>query len=618
VTRSTNTYDLIVVGAGHAGCEAALAASRLGVSTALVTLNLDEIGRMPCNPSIGGPGKSQLVREIDALGGEMAQMTDAAMIHIRILNTSKGAAMQVRRAQVDRTRYKSAWKRTLEHAPNLSIIEGMVDRLVVERHRVAGVTLREGLELRGRAVIVAVGTFLNGRILLGKATYAAGRSGEPPAAALAKSLQDLGFALRRLKTGTPPRVHRASIDVTELERQNTSDDPLAFSFWSKPSVLPADHPVYVSHTNLTTHRIIQEYLEESSNYNGLIHGVGARHCPSLETKIVKFPERTSHKVFLEPEGVDSAEVYLQGIYTAFSPEVQQRIVRSIRGLERAHIVRYGHNIEYDFVNPIHLRPTLETRMVAGLFFAGQLNGTTGYEEAAAQGLMAGINAARQLQGQEELILSRGEAFLGVLVDDLVTKGVTEPYRMLPSRAEYRITLRESNADLRLSHIGHTVGLLSTDRYAQVLSRRRGLDELLARLQETRIGPADPINGRLEQRGSPPLCHNGASLLDLLRRPHVRLRDLIALDGLPASVVGEAEVEGKYAGYLAQQEREIARLRRMEELQIPREIDFYALENLSIEGRELLARVRPSSLGQATRIPGVSQADLSMLAIHLRR
>jgi len=613
-----HAYDIVVVGAGHAGCEAALAASRLGASTALLTISLDEIGKMPCNPAIGGPGKSQLVREIDALGGEMARVTDESMIHIRMLNTSKGAAMQVRRAQADRNLYKRTWKRILEDADGLSIIEGMVDRLLVRDHCVGGVHLREGLEISAKAVIVAVGTFLNGRVLLGDVAYPAGRAGEPPSLALAASLQELGFPLIRLKTGTPPRVHRDTIDISQLERQDTSEQPLAFSFWSQPRTLASDLPVYVSHTNETTHRIIRDYLEESSNYNGLIAGEGPRHCPSLETKIVKFPDRTSHKVFLEPEGIDSAEVYLQGIYTAFSPEVQQRIVRSIHGLEAAHIERYGYNIEYDFIDPLHLSPTLEAEGLGGLYFAGQINGTTGYEEAAAQGLLAGINAVRKLRVEDPLMLSRGQAFIGVLIDDLITKGITEPYRMLPSRAEYRITLREGNADLRLSEIGHRIGLLPDDRYEQVVRRKEGLAKLLSELHDTRIGPTHPINDRLADRGSTRLTHNGASLFELLRRPNVRLADLVSVESLQEAVIREAEIEGKYSGYLMQQDREIRRLQRLEDLAIPVDLDFQALTNLSIEGRDLLARVRPRSFGQASRVPGVSQADLSMLAIHLRR
>jgi len=613
-----HAYDIVVVGAGHAGCEAALAASRLGASTALLSISLDEIGKMPCNPAIGGPGKSQLVREIDALGGEMARVTDDSMIHIRMLNTSKGAAMQVRRAQADRSLYKRTWKRILEKADGLSIIEGMVDRILVRDHCVIGVHLREGLEISAKAVIVAVGTFLNGRVLLGDVAYPAGRAGEPPSVVFAQSLQELGFPLIRLKTGTPPRVHRDTIDVSQLERQDTSEQPLAFSFWSQPRTLAKDLPVYVSHTNETTHRIIRDYLEESSNYNGLIAGEGPRHCPSLETKIVKFPDRTSHKVFLEPEGIDSAEVYLQGIYTAFSPEVQQRIVRSIQGLEAAHIERYGYNIEYDFIDPLHLGPTLEAEGLGGLYFAGQINGTTGYEEAAAQGLLAGINAVRKIRCEESLVLSRGQAFVGVLIDDLVTKGITEPYRMLPSRAEYRITLREGNADLRLSEIGHRIGLLPDDHYEQVVRRKESLGKLLSELHATRIGPSHTINDRLVDRGCTRLAHNGASLFELLRRPNVRLADLVSVESLQEAVIREAEIEGKYSGYLKQQDREIQRLQRLEDLVIPVDLDFQALANLSIEGRDLLARVRPRSFGQASRVPGVSQADLSMLAIHLRR
>ncbi|TFH10025.1 MAG: tRNA uridine-5-carboxymethylaminomethyl(34) synthesis enzyme MnmG [Candidatus Atribacteria bacterium] len=613
-----HSYDIVVVGAGHAGCEAALAASRLGASTALLTINLDEIGKMPCNPAIGGPGKSQLVREIDALGGEMARVTDASMIHIRMLNTSKGAAMQVRRAQTDRNLYKRTWKHILEHTEGLSIIEGMVDRLLVRERMIVGVHVREGLEISAKAVILAVGTFLNGRVLLGDVTYPAGRAGEPPSLAIATSLEELGFPLIRLKTGTPPRIHRDTMDTSLLERQDTSDEPLAFSFWSQPRVLAHDLPVYVSHTTEMTHRIIRDSLTESSNYNGLIAGEGPRHCPSLETKIVKFPDRTSHKVFLEPEGVDSTEIYLQGIYTAFSPEVQQRIVRSIPGLEAAHIERYGYNIEYDFIDPLHLDATLESDRVKGLYFAGQINGTTGYEEAGAQGLLAGINAVAKLRGDDPLILSRGQAFIGVLIDDLVTKGITEPYRMLPSRAEYRMTLREGNADLRLSEIGHNVGLLPDDRYEQVLKRKADLETLLETLHATRIGPSHPTNDQLVARGSVRLQNNGASLFELLRRPHVRLSDLLSVSALQDAVIEEAEIEGKYAGYLVQQEREIQRLKRLEDMIIPSDMDFHCLTNVSIEGRDLLQRVRPRSFGQASRVPGVSQADLSMLAIHLRQ
>ncbi|RLE34733.1 tRNA uridine-5-carboxymethylaminomethyl(34) synthesis enzyme MnmG [Candidatus Acetothermia bacterium] len=611
-------YDVVVIGAGHAGCEAALAASRLGCATALVTLNLSEIGKMPCNPAIGGPGKSQLVREIDALGGEMARVTDEATIHIRLLNTSKGRAMRVHRAQADRLAYKQVWKRILENAENLELIEGLVDEIMISDGRVARVRLREGLRLVARAVVVATGTFLNGRVLIGDVVYPAGRAGEPPSIRLAESLRRIGLGMGRMKTGTTPRVNRNSIDYSTLERQDSSAEPLCFSFWNEPRPIEDPLAVYVTHTNEETHRIIRENLEESANYNGLIEGIGPRHCPSLESKIVRFPDRKSHKVFLEPEGRETAEVYLQGIYTAFSPELQESIVHSIEGLEEAQIERYGYDIEYDYVDPIQLAPTLEIDGIKGLFLAGQINGTTGYEEAAGQGLLAGINAARKVLGKESLVIPRERAFIGVMIDDLVTKGITEPYRMLPSRAEYRISLREGNADLRLTRIGYEIGLIDGERYEAVEEKRRRIERLLKELKSTRIGPSDPINRRLMERGSSPLADNGASLFELLRRPEIRLDDLLSEDGIPDDVRAEVEIEGKYAGYLAQHRSQIERQRRMDEIPIPPDLDYGSITNLSIEARELLSRVRPATFGQATRVPGISQADLSILAIILRR
>lgn len=611
-------YDLVVVGAGHAGCEAALAAARLGVATALVTINLSEIGKMPCNPAIGGPGKSQLVREIDALGGEMGRLTDLSMLNIRLLNTSKGKAMQVRRAQADREFYTHLWKNLLERTEGLDLIEGMVEELHTSNGAISGVTLREGLELRAEAVILATGTFLNGRVLIGELTYPAGRSGEPPSIGLTTALRAYGLAMGRLKTGTPPRVNRRSIDVSGLVRQETHPTPLSFSFWHESIALANDHPVYVTHTNEETHRIIQDNLDLTPNFNGLIQSAGPRNCPSLEAKIIKFPERSSHKVFLEPEGKETAETYLQGIYTAFPPDIQERIVRSIAGLERAQIERYGYDIEYDYIDPTQLTLSLEVKRIPGLFLAGQVNGTTGYEEAAGQGLIAGINAARRITGKDPLILTRGEAFIGVMIDDLVTKGVREPYRMLPSRAEHRISLREGNADLRLAGIGYSIGLLSRERYEQAFTRAQAIERLLNELKTRRIGPQDSLNRVLIASGTAPLSENGASLYELICRPSVRLADLLPLDRVPADVASEAEIECKYAGYLVRQEREIARLKRLEKLVIPAEIDYASLSNLSVGGRELLSRVRPRTLDQASRIPGVSHADLSILAIGLRR
>jgi len=611
-------YDVVVIGAGHAGCEAAYASACLGVSTALVTMNLSEIGKMPCNPAIGGPGKSQIVREIDALGGMMGQITDQSTLNIRLLNTSKGRAMQVRRAQADRDAYKLHWKKALENMDGLDLIEGMVDEIMISDHCVSGLCLREGLEIRTSAVIIATGTFLNGEVLIGNLVYPAGRTGEPPSIGLAQSLRDRKIRMSRLKTGTTPRVNVRSIDTSELERQRTSDVPLGFSFWREQRALPDDFPVYVSYTNEETHAIIRNNLSLSPNFNGLITSEGPRHCPSLEAKIVKFPERSSHKVFLEPEGRDSAEVYLQGIYTAFPPDIQDRIVHSIKGLEHAQIERYGYDIQYDYIDPTQLSPTLELDGIRGLYLAGQVNGTTGYEEAAGQGLVAGVNAARSVVGGPPFVISRTQAFIGVMIDDLVTKGVTEPYRMLPSRAEYRITLREGNADLRLAATGHDIGLLDDRCFEQAMKRKEAIERLLLHLKSERIGSRHPLNEALARRGTPALADNGASLYELLRRPPVHLSDLISSDDYPEDVLTEVEIEAKYSGYLEQQEREIERLRRMERLLIPENMDYAALESLSIEGRDLLSRVRPRTFGQASRIPGVAQADLSMLAIILRR
>ena len=548
----------------------------------------------------------------------MARVTDAAMIHVRLLNTSKGPAMQVRRAQADRVLYKQSWKEILEAADGLSVLEAMVDEIIVRDQRVVGVRLREGVEMGAPRVILAAGTFLNGRILMGDVAFSAGRAGEPASVRLAETLGDIGLTMGKLKTGTPPRVHRRSIDTSAMERQATSASPLAFSAWSVPCVLPDTHPVYVTHTNEATHRIIQDNLSESANYNGLMSGEGPRHCPSLETKIVRFPDRTSHKIFCEPEGLRSAEIYLQGIYTAFSPRVQEAIVRSIEGLEEAQIERYGYNIEYEYADPLQLDATLEVDGIEGLYLAGQIIGTTGYEEAAAQGLVAGINAAHRLTGKPPFILSRGDAFIGVLIDDLVTKGITEPYRMLPSRAEYRIRLRESNADLRLADVGHDLGLLTDAEHEATLRRKQAIGKIEADLQEARIGPGDALNRVLVERGSSPLSDNGASLYELLRRPEIRLADLMDVSAVPDDVASEVEIDGKYAGYLIQQDRDAERVRRLEGVPIPQDFTYENLSNLSMEGRILLGRVKPRSFGQACRVPGVSQADLSMLAIHLRR
>lgn len=612
--------DLIVIGAGHAGCEAALAAARLGMETALLTMSLSHIGKLSCNPSIGGPGKSQLVSEIDALGGEMARITDQAMINVRLLNTSKGRAMQVCRAQVDRNRYQAALKKSVEEQDNLHLIEATVEAMIIKGSRAVGIRTSAGWEIHGRAVIVAVGTFLNGKICYGKTSFPAGRAGEPPARGLASSLRLLGLKMARLKTGTPPRVDGRSIDFSPLKRQETSTVPLVFSFTTSPYTLPNTFPVYLSETNEETHNLIRDNLKESANYNGLITGVGPRYCPSIEAKIVKFPHRTSHKVFLEPEGEYSEEYYLQGLYTAFSQEIQIRMVNSIVGLEYARITQFGYNIEYEFVDPTQLLPSLEVKGISGLFLAGQINGTTGYEEAAAQGLLAGINAARSIRGEEPVVLSRAQAFIGVLLDDLITKGVDEPYRMLPSRAEYRITLREKNADLRLAEIGYRIGLLPQSRYEQIQRKKEEIARAITTLQRTHITPGDKIDDLLAARRTTPLRQNGSSLYHLLRRPQITLADLLPLCALSLSpeVAEEVEIAVKYDGYLQQQTREIARLMRLEKMAIPVDFTWQDLTSISREGKERLTKVKPRSFGQATRIPGLSKADLSLLAIYLKR
>jgi tRNA uridine 5-carboxymethylaminomethyl modification enzyme len=597
--------DILVIGAGHAGCEAALACGRMGFETILLTINLSEVARTPCNPAIGGPGKTQLVREIDALGGEMAKNTDKAMINVRRLNTSKGPAMWVIRAQVDKDLYKLEMKRAIENQQNLELVEGLVERLEWDKKGIKGALTREGVFYKAKAVVLTTGTFLGGRVFIGERSYPAGRSGEPPADGLSLSLKEMGFTLGRLNTGTTPRINKKTINTQGLERQDTSDEPLAFSYASTPRVLPKDLPVYITHTNEETHRILRGNLHRNPGKNGLLGGEGPRYCPSIETKIIRFPQRRSHKVFLEPEGRYTQEVYLQGLNTSSPPDVQEAMIHTIPGLEEAQIERYGYDIEYDFINPTQLFPSLETKRIENLFLAGQINGTTGYEEAAAQGLIAGINAARKLQGKKPLILERSRAFIGVLIDDLVTKGVDEPYRMLPSRAEYRLMLREGNADLRLMELGYEIGLVPAERYEEMVEKRKAIEEEIKRLKRTRVH----LNGKID------------SLYHLLKRPEFNYKKIEPLDGerkpLSQEVIGEVEVLIKYEGYINRQLEQIKRFRRLENKRIPHWLDYSKVKNLSSEGQEKLSKIRPLTLGQAARIPGVSQVDISLLMVCLK-
>jgi len=604
--------EVVVIGAGHAGCEAALAAARLGCHVTLVTGRLSEIAKAPCNPAMGGPGKAQLIREVDALGGQIARVTDEAMLNVRVLNTGKGPAMHALRAVIDRAQYQLEMRRALEDTPNLDLLEGFVETLLWQRGRITGVALQNGEEVLAPVVVVTTGTFLRGRCHCGATSLDAGREDEPPAVGLSLSLLKAGLALGRLNTGTTPRLNASSIDTRQLDVQPTASEPLAFSYLSRPKVLSGDYPVFLTRTNAHTHRVLRDAFDQNPGKNGTLGGLGPRYCPSIETKILRFPERTSHVVFLEPEGVDSSQVYMGGFATSSPTEIQDRAIRTIAGLEQAVVERYGYDVEYDFVFPTQLKPSLETKALTGLFLAGQINGTTGYEEAAAQGIVAGINAARALRSLTPFVLGREEAFVGVLLDDLVTKGTQEPYRMLPSRAEHRLLLRQGNADLRLSQRGRQVGLVDDLRYERFVRRQAQLDAELARLKRTKV------RGNAQHPGVEP----GSTLFQLLKRPEYTYKNLSPLDpgrnGASADVVEEIEIAAKYEGYVRRQRGQIERLKRLEQKRIPPNFCYEGLSNLSSEGREKLARVRPVTLGQATRIPGLSQADLSSLLVYLKR
>jgi len=613
-------FQVIVIGGGHAGTEAALAAARSGARTLLLTHNIETLGQMSCNPAIGGIGKSHLVKEIDALGGAMAHATDLAGIQFRVLNSRKGPAVRATRAQADRVRYKAAIRGMLENQPNLTLFQQAVDDLIVENDTVVGVKTQTGIRFMADTVVLCTGTFLGGVIHIGLDNHAGGRAGDPPANALAQRLRALPFRVDRLKTGTPPRLDAKSVDFAKLEPQ-PGDTPLpVMSYLGSREQHPRQVECHIAHTNERTHEIIFANLDRSPMYSGVIEGVGPRYCPSIEDKVHRFADKSSHQVFIEPEGLDTHELYPNGISTSLPFDVQLQVVRSISGLENAHITRPGYAIEYDFFDPRDLKHSLETKFIHNLFFAGQINGTTGYEEAGAQGLLAGINAARRARGEQPWWPRRDEAYLGVLVDDLISMGTQEPYRMFTSRAEYRLLLREDNADLRLTETGRELGLVDDQRWSAFAAKRDKIERESARLRSSWIQPGTPAAERLATKLGQPLARE-YNLMDLLKRPELIYADVASLKGEAVddeAVAEQVQIEAKYQGYIARQQDEIERLRRHEATPLPESLDYAKVEGLSHEIRQKLAQARPQTLGQAGRISGVTPAAVSILLIHLKK
>jgi tRNA uridine 5-carboxymethylaminomethyl modification enzyme len=615
---SAGEYDIIVIGAGHAGAEAALAAARMGMRTLLLTLNLDYVALMPCNPAVGGPAKGHLVKEVDALGGEIALNTDRAAIQSRLLNTGKGPAVRALRAQTDKHKYQHEMRRVLESEPNLVLRQARVERIVLESGGVRGAVTETGAFFAARALIATTGTYLRSRIVVGDVAFAGAPYGQMPAVGLAENLRQLGLKLGRFKTGTPPRVHRRTIDFAKMSPQPGDPEPTCFSFLGVPLKIEQE-PCWLTYTSPETHRIIRENLHRSPLFSGVIEGKGPRYCPSIEDKVVRF-NRERHQVFVEPEGCSTPEMYIQGLSTSLPEDVQLAMLHSVPGLEKAVITRVGYAIEYDYIIPTQLTPGLAVKDIPGLFLAGQINGTSGYEEAAAQGIIAGINAVLFLKGEEPLVIGRDEGYIGVLIDDLVTKGTEEPYRLLTARAEYRLLLRQDNADLRLTEKGRRVGLVDDRRYEVFVRRRDAIEREMERLKAAVI-PPDMAAGILSKKGAA-APGRPVTTLELLRRPEISYADIDRQENLPGEVPPDVafEVENrvKYEGYIKQQMAEVARFRKMEERRIYPEIDYDKVRGLSNEGRDKLKRVRPLSIGQASRISGISSADLAALLIHLKR
>lgn len=617
-----NCFDVIVIGGGHAGTEAALAAARMGAQTLLLTHNIETLGQMSCNPAIGGIGKGHLVKEIDALGGAMARAIDRAGIHFRILNASKGPAVRATRAQGDRALYKQAIRQILENQPNLMLFQQAADDILIEGDQIVGVMTQMGLKIRAKTIVLTAGTFLAGRVHIGLNQYEAGRAGDPPAKTLAAKLRDLPFRVNRLKTGTPPRIDGRTVDFSVMEKQAGDTPTPVFSFMGKGEDHPKQICCFITHTNEKTHDLIRSGLSESPMYTGVIEGVGPRYCPSIEDKIVRFADKTSHQIFVEPEGLTTHELYPNGISTSLPFAVQMEFVRSIRGFENAHLTRPGYAIEYDFFDPRDLTPSLETKAIHGLFFAGQINGTTGYEEAAAQGLIAGLNAALYVKGQEAFTLRRDEAYIGVLIDDLITRGTQEPYRMFTSRAEYRLLLREDNADLRLTPKAQKLGLIDQERFKRFEEKCETIESERKRLHATFVRPETPAAKKLEPYLDAPLAKE-YRLLELLRRPNITYQDLMSIDEFGPCISDEEaaeqiEIQLKYAGYIDRQEDEIAKQLRHETHKIPSDINYANIVGLSNEVQQKLNQARPATIGMASRFPGITPAAISLLLVHLKK